>query len=322
MDKNEIEFIENEAFEKKVNIELCNKLINYIIKISDNDYRSTLKNISDKCIWCKSLNNVDMQKDFQVKYLGELLERYEEKIGDNINDIRAIALALGFTAESITNNMIVGNQLVNFITKINTMAKDDIYLQGALYLYNNKKNEQYKTNLLKNHYLETEDLIFVLSLFDDIEKIYTLLRDQIIELLGKKRTIGVINNIKLYSWFINRFYSIIKKDRKKDAAILKSLLILPTQLIKSNNSNYTILISNNYKEEEILYLNYGFLYYSLIPKTVRMGNSITEERIAINLCKTLLDSEYSCEESLYKLIDSILKKYEHLDIKIRTVITV
>ena len=263
-----------------------------------------------------------MQKDFQVKYLGELLERYEEKIGDNINDIRAIALALGFTAESITNNMIVGNQLVNFITKINTMAKDDIYLQGALYLYNNKKNEQYKTNLLKNHYLETEDLIFVLSLFDDIEKIYTLLRDQIIELLGKKRTIGVINNIKLYSWFINRFYSIIKKDRKKDAAILKSLLILPTQLIKSNNSNYTILISNNYKEEEILYLNYGFLYYSLIPKTVRMGNSITEERIAINLCKTLLDSEYSCEESLYKLIDSILKKYEHLDIKIRTVITV
>lgn len=322
MDKNEIEFIENEALEKKVNIELCNKLINYIIKISDNDYRSTLKNISDKCIWFKSLNNVDMQKDFQVKYLGELLERYEEKIGDNINDIRAIALALGFTTESITNNMIVGNQLVNFITKINTMAKDDIYLQGALYLYNNKKNEQYKTNLLKNHYLETEDLIFVLSLFDDIEKIYTLLRDQIIELLGKKRTIGVINNIKLYSWFINRFYSIIKKDRKKDAAVLKSLLILPTQLIKSNNSNYTILISNNYKEEEILYLNYGFLYYSLIPKTVRMGNSITEERIAINLCKTLLDSEYSCEESLYKLIDSILKKYEHLDIKIRTVITV
>lgn len=322
MDKNEIEFIENEAFEKKVNIELCNKLINYIIKISDNEYRSTLKNISDKCIWFKSLNNVDMQKDFQVKYLGELLERYEEKIGDNINDIRAIALALGFTTESITTNMIVGNQLVNFITKINTMAKDDIYLQGALYLYNNKKNEQYKTNLLKNHYLETEDLIFVLSLFDDIEKIYTLLRDQIIELLGKKRTIGVINNIKLYSWFINRFYSIIKKDRKKDAAILKSLLILPTQLIKSNNSNYTILISNNYKEEEILYLNYGFLYYSLIPKTVRMGNSITEERIAINLCKTLLDSEYSCEESLYKLIDSILKKYEHLDIKIRTVITV
>lgn len=322
MDKNEIEFIENEAFEKKVNIELCNKLINYIIKISDNDYRSTLKNISDKCIWFKSLNNVDMQKDFQVKYLGELLERYEEKIGDNINDIRAIALALGFTTESITTNMIVGNQLVNFITKINTMAEDDIYLQGALYLYNNKKNEQYKTNLLKNHYLETEDLIFVLSLFDDIEKIYTLLRDQIIELLGKKRTIGVINNIKLYSWFINRFYSIIKKDRKKDAAILKSLLILPTQLIKSNNSNYTILISNNYKEEEILYLNYGFLYYSLIPKTVRMGNSITEERIAINLCKTLLDSEYSCEESLYKLIDSILKKYEHLDIKIRTVITV
>ncbi len=322
MDKNEIEFIENEAFEKKVNIELCNKLINYIIKISDNDYRSTLKNISDKCIWFKSLNNVDMQKDFQVKYLGELLERYEEKIGDNINDIRAIALALGFTTEYITTNMIVGNQLVNFITKINTMAKDDVYLQGALYLYNNKKNEQYKTNLLKNHYLETEDLIFVLSLFDDIEKIYTLLRDQIIELLGKKRTIGVINNIKLYSWFINRFYSIIKKDRKKEAAVLKSLLILPTQLIKSNNSNYSILISNNYKEEEILYLNYGFLYYSLIPKTVRMGNSITEERIAINLCKTLLDSEYSCEESLYKLIDSILKKYEHLDIKIRTVITV
>ena len=115
MDKNEIEFIENEAFEKKVNIELCNKLINYIIKISDNDYRSTLKNISDKCIWFKSLNNVDMQKDFQVKYLGELLERYEEKIGDNINDIEMIknvgvGVAIGGSYEEVT-------KVASYVTK-------------------------------------------------------------------------------------------------------------------------------------------------------------------------------------------------------------
>ena len=32
MNRNNIEFVENEAFDKKVNIELCNELINFIIQ--------------------------------------------------------------------------------------------------------------------------------------------------------------------------------------------------------------------------------------------------------------------------------------------------
>jgi len=43
-------------------------------------------------------------------------------------------LALGYAKELVTNNMIVGTQLVDFITKIKSMAEDDLYLKGSLYL--------------------------------------------------------------------------------------------------------------------------------------------------------------------------------------------
>lgn len=34
--------------------------------------------------------------------------------------------------------MIIGNQEINFIKNIEKMAKNDIYLKAALYLYDNK----------------------------------------------------------------------------------------------------------------------------------------------------------------------------------------
>lgn len=315
MNRNNIEFVETEAFEKNVNVELCNELINFIAETSSNDSHITLENIKEKCIWFKKKDMIEINNICEIEYLGELLERYEEKIGNDITNIRAISLALGYAKDLVTSNMIIGTQLVDFINKIKNMASNDIYLQAALYLYDNKKYIKYEKELLNRKYTNTEEAIFVLALFDDIKGAFDILKEQIISLLGKNKTISAINNIKLYAWTINRLYNIIKKDRKKDIEILKTLILVPTKQIKEEDNIYKTLFENCYKKEEIAYLNYGLLYYTKIPKTVRLGNSITEERIAINLCKTIMNSSNTQHQAIYRLIDDMLKEYRNFNIK-------
>ena len=46
-----IKFIESEAFENKINIKLCNELINFIYETSSNKSKDILDDIIKKCIW-------------------------------------------------------------------------------------------------------------------------------------------------------------------------------------------------------------------------------------------------------------------------------
>ena len=311
-----IKFIESEAFENKINIKLCNELINFIYETSSNKSKDILDDIIKKCIWFRKNKILELQEICEIEYFGELLERYQEKVGGNSKNIRAIALALGYAKDLITPNMIIGNQLIDFINKIKKMSENDIYLKGALYLYDNKKYSNYIEDLLNNKkYESTEDMFFVISLSEDIETSFNSIREQIVNLIGKNKTISAINNVKLYGWFINRFYNIIKKDRKKEDILLKKIIYLPTKQIKKEDDTYKILSENGYNQEEIAYLNYALLFYTTIPNKVRIGNSITEERIAINFCKVALNNPKQQNESLYNLIETMLNEYRHFQIK-------
>jgi hypothetical protein len=69
-----------------------------------------------------------------LRYPGEVLERFEEKLGDDVQVFRALALALGNTCAIQSDNMFVGNQRGAFLQKLRRSAGEDVYLQGALYL--------------------------------------------------------------------------------------------------------------------------------------------------------------------------------------------
>ena len=118
-----INFIENEAFDKIINIELFNSIINFIVNTTDIDSHDFLKNIKEKNIWFKNECDISIQNRYEIEYFGELLERYEQKIGNDIKDIRAIALSLAYAKDLITENMITGTQLVDFIIKIKELAE-------------------------------------------------------------------------------------------------------------------------------------------------------------------------------------------------------
>lgn len=317
MNVEKIEKIEYVAYEKLINIDLFNKIITFITSTRNSEGTlDILREIEKKCIWFKQNIESTIQEEYKFQYFGELLERYEERIGNNIKDIRAIALALGYASKLVEDYMIIGTQLVDFINKIKSIAENDLYLKAALYLYDNNKYYIYSEELIDKEYTNTEDIIFALSIFyERIEDFFAHKRKQIMKLIGKDKSISIFGNVGIYAWLIKNIYPLIYKDRKKDIAVLKAFIKIPTGFQQEDTTVYNELINNGYSKEEIAYLNYLILYYSTVPNNVRLGNSIVEEKIAINLCIILINSENSYEKHIYNLIRKILEKYDKFDIK-------
>ena len=312
-----IEENEFRVYEKEINILLFNEIISFIAYTRNSKgTNDILCEIQKQCIWYDAVYRLNLQEKYNFEYLGELLERYEERFGNKIEDIRAIALALGYGKKLIESNMIIGTQLINFLSKVKKLAKEDIYLQGALYLYDNEKYNLYSEELLNRKYDKTEDLIFILSIFYDMkEAILKKYRNDIVSLLGKQKSISVIGNIGVYIWVIRTLYILINNDRKKDIALLKALVKMPTGLQKEGNNIYNELIQNGYSKEEIAYLNYLILSFNTIPKAIALENSIVAEKIAVNFCEVFINSEDTHDESIYILIKDTLLKYKTFDIK-------
>ena len=317
MNLEKIEKIEYKAYEKLINIELFNEIIAFISNTrTGKGTNNILYEIENKCIWNKRVSCQNFQEKYKFQYFGELLERYEERMENNIENIRAIVLALGYGKNIIENSMIMGTQLIDFLNRIKSVAEKDIYIKGALYLYDSKKYDKYGEDLFNRDYSNTEEIIFVLSIFSDrVNEFFDHKREQIIRLLAKDRNMEVIGNIGILSWLVKNIYPLIYKDRKKDISILKALIKLPTGFQKEDTTTYKELLNNGYSEEDIAYLNYFMLYYHPVPKTVKLGYSIVEEKIAINLCKVYINNEKSYENNVYNFIRGILCRYDKFDIK-------
>ena len=312
-----IEEIEFKEYEKNINITLFNEIIAFIANTRNSKgTNDMLCEIQEKCIWYYVVNGSKLQEKYNFNYLGELLERYEERFGNKIEDIRAIALAIGYGRKLIESNMIIGTQLINFFSKIKILAKEDIYLQGALYLYDNEKYNLYSEELMNKKYKRTEEIIFILSIFYDTkESIFKNHRNSIVSLLGKQRSISVIGNIGLYAWIIRTLYVLVNDDRKKDISILKALIKIPIGFQKEDTNIYKELIQNGYSKEEIAYLNYLILLFNTVPKAIALENSIVSEKIAVNFCEVFINSEDIHDKNIYIIIKNILLKYRTFDIK-------
>ncbi|MBP3254925.1 MAG: hypothetical protein J6M60_00325 [Clostridia bacterium] len=304
-------------YDKYINLELFNGIIAFIVNTRANSKTSDiLKEIEKRCIWIDKSYDASIVEKYEFKYFGELLERYEERIGGDIRDIRAIALAVGYASDLIENNMITGLQLINFLTKIEEQANNDIYLNGALYLYNSQKYIYNGNKIWDMEFTKTEDIVFALSIYyDKFSDFLNLNKNNISRLLGKDKTISVIGNIGIYVWLIKNIYPIINSDRKKDNTLLKSLIKIPTGFQKNDTKVYIELFNNGYSNEEIVYLNYLILYYKTVPKAIVIGNSVVEEKIAIEFCKVFLNSPEVQNTNIYTLIDTILYRYREFKIK-------
>ena len=114
--------MEMKAFEEQINLSLLSDIIAFVVDTIKSDYTHK-ENLRRRCILLNyDVKSEDFQKKYGFLYLGELLERYEERFGMSVQDRRAIALALGYTRDVTTKEMFVGNQRNAFLQEVRRHA--------------------------------------------------------------------------------------------------------------------------------------------------------------------------------------------------------
>lgn len=301
-----------EAYEKKINLTLLNEFISFILSSSEQANYDFQRDIPGECMWyCKVNNNIPEVLGF--RYPGELLERYEERCGGDIKDIRAIALALGYTMPIHETQMFIGGQKSDFIYRIKKLAEDDFYLQIALYYLEGQKSDDFN-KLISKECIETEDVLAQVWLYPDPESAFDVVKEKLIKAYSTGRTISAIHNAGLFSKVISRFYYVLRDYRKKDVQLLKRIFLLKDVLFKPDSKEYSDLLGFGYSEDEIRYLNFVLADYTDIPSKITAGG-ITDEKIAVEFCKRYLNSDKTHSENTYGLIQTALKDYNKFNVK-------
>jgi len=307
---------EMNALEKRVNFALFQDLMAFVMDATKAN-GSQMRMIHERCIFpFFSTDNGAFQKKYGFMYLGELLERYGERYGMALPDLRAIALALGYTKNLAPDDMFVGTQRIDFLKKVRKAAAGDIYLTGALYLLSEGQSGagEYETALRQAQYGKTEEILFAMSLFPNTEEYFLHFKPLLLHLLGKKRSILVFGNINLFVWLISRIQPLVKNIQTKDIALFRTLCALPTSFVKQGNKHYELLSKVGYTSLEIAYANMRAV--GLASAADRLSwNSIVTEKILVNLFKEVFRSETPLTSDVYDQLAAWLKEYETFPIK-------
>lgn len=296
------------SLEQYVDISLLLQMKHLLFILSSEDKQFTEKQrngLFGQCVPASS-----MEEQYGLNYPGEVLERYEERCGGGERQMRAIMLALAEGKNLLEGSMFVGRQLEQFLRKVRQCAEEDFYLRCALFLFSDKEEEKERLRLRIYQYSfrETAEAIFAIYTLRDESGIWEFARELAVRFFGKERTIKVYGNKRLYKWFLEQFYYDIRKHRKQDANLLKSLLELPCKHVKEGSTSWNRLLDTGYTEQEILYLNMSLPENAKMPDALER-NSITMERMALTGIKTLLNSEQLEEMHLMELCKALILRY-------------
>ena len=171
------------VYQNAIDLTLYHAFAELVVETSQDDKaRTTYRQIRAEQIWQPESDTSTYFEQYGLRYPGEVLERFEEKLGNNLRTFRALALALGYTRSIQSENMFVGSQYRNFIQQLRNRAQKDVYLSGALYLLetDSLRRRSMLDELASSVYARTEEALFVLSLFDDREKGYHALHEQLV----------------------------------------------------------------------------------------------------------------------------------------------
>ncbi len=302
------------AFTEKVNLSLFGDVTHFILEATETSHEQ-MEQLACHCVLFDPEHEPgSIQEKYSFLYLGELLERYEERCGMPLPDLRAIALALGFTNELLTKEMFVGSQKRDFVEKIKKQAAGDIYLTGALYLLGEDAPAQ-ETALLGKEYTATEDLIFVLSVFHgDFPPYFQRFKQQLLRLLGKGRTIPPIGNLLLFAWAIRQVNPLMKTMRTKDAALFRALCSLQKSFARPGSHQHDVLLAEGYTPLEIAYLNVLALPSSISDGEIS-GFSVVAEKIVVELFRKAVPQEKPFSPGIYDQFTSLFCQFQQFHIK-------
>lgn len=310
------------ALENKVNIKLYNSIVSFVAdsRNKDADMKSFSSEIKKNPLYNEDLSNsADITESYDVRYVGELYERYLEKGITDIKDIIALTLALADMVLIQCDEMFVGTQRADFISGIKEMydSKFNVYLGTALVKLMGSAGSYLCREVLEKHYTDTEDLLFVTTIAseDTAGDVFNILKDRLSNLLGKNRNISVLGNAGLYGLFVDKFNDFLKKYRKKDAQLFKAICALAEKRLNKETAQYKALSENGYSDKDILYLNYFISKYVSSVNEKLSEKNITYQKATVNYCKCLLSSKNVLEDEEKDIFIDILDKYKNFKIK-------
>lgn len=299
------------CYGKHINIPLLHQVV-YLVYETAEEVTPEDREFFEKSVLYSGESYDSIKKEYGFSYLGEVLERYAEKIGSGKEIIRAIVLALAYTASIQDNKMFVGTQLSQFMAAVQRELKDDIYLKGAMYLIHRAQGKK-ETNtlegyLLNYNYQQTEELAFVLSILPE-ETAYPILKAQVLRLFGKEKTVSCLESPYLFYW-IGRYMK-NRGDKKRDAAFLNALSKMSMMIVKEDSTCYQNLVANGYTEDEIIFQNFVLLMFF----TKEEIGDLTKEKAALRFVKWFSEKKESSEKWIQNSIKTVLIEYKEFPVK-------
>ena len=305
------------AYQNAIDLRLYHAFAELVSETSqDNKAKATYRQICAEQIWQPESDTSTYFEQYGLRYPGEVLERFEEKLGNNLRTLRALALALGYTRRIHSENMFVGNQYRNFIQQLKSRAQKDVYLSGALYLLETDSLRRHSilNELAATVYIRTEEALFVLSLFDDREAGYQALHDQLVRLFQASCILPLEQNSGVLEWFVHFYEGYVKSYRGKADLVLRTLMKLPYMNMKPDSREFAVLQNAGYSDREITVANSLLVWAKRIPDRLS-SNSIPAERIAATCCEVLLNQPTPLSEDFYKYVGGLLGRYKEFSIK-------
>ena len=300
------------VYQQVIDLELYYAFVALVVDTSQEEKAWEIyRNIVDTQIWKQKAEEQNYFEAYNLRYPGEVLERFEEKLGKDVRIIRALALALGKTRALQSDNMFVGNQRGSFLQMVRRTSNGDVYLQGALYLLETDMPRRHALldELAATEYAKTEEALFVLSLFDDQEEGYRTMHSQLFRLLEKERTLSLPENCGVLEWLVQHYAPYIKSYRGKPDLVLRTLTKFFRMNMKPDSREFSILTDAGYSGEEIILTNSLCVWADRIPDRISW-NGTTAEKIASACCQMLLNQPDGLSEGLYAYVGWLFGRYE------------
>ncbi len=314
----EADNVKMKIYEDVFDFKLVRQMRRLIFEVCDRKDKISLYNEQKQhsLIWIEE-ETEGMEDAYGLRYPGEVLERYAEKIRDSAKVIRSLALALTEMKPFLEQGMFIGNQYGVFMKKIQNMSEKDLYLLGACYILEESPEKKLKlrSGLIERGDYELAEMVYLLYLFQDDEAAWDGWKHELSRLLGSDRKIDIYGNEDLYAWIIQYCVDRFKGYRKNDLHFLRGLCRLHSANSNGKNMAKKWMSEGGYSEEEILYLNL------VLPERVNMYDSIsvysiTAERLAVEACVLFLNGTEERPEAVYDLCRKLLDRYRKYEVKL------
>ena len=121
-------------------------------------------------------------------------------------------------------------------------------------------------------------------------------------------------NLKILSRLIVWLQPVVKKLRRKDAALLRALCALPYSYVKEGSKHHDVLLEHGYSAFEIAYANLMTVASGEIPDA-RSPRSIVTVKIVVALFQQVLSQKEPFDQKTYDRLSEIFAQYVHLPIR-------